>query len=85
MARPNYTQFVHEFIGKDGNIWFAVGEWDQERGQYTAPLDASTAKLTGCGGQFAQRPQGMDHYPTRKQALSRARYLFSYRYEFEEY
>ena len=84
MARPDYTQYVHEFTDDNGKTWFAVGEWDQGRGQYTAPLDASTAKLTGCHSQFAKRPQDMDHYPTRKQALSRARYLFGYRYEFED-
>ncbi len=81
MAKRSYTQFVHEYGDRNGNTRYAVGEWDQERGQYYADLDATTAKLTGCSGQFANRPAGMDNYPTRKQALSRARYLFSHRYE----
>jgi len=83
--RNSYTKFVHEYENKNGNIRYAVGEWDQKRGQYHADLDASTAKLTGYSGQFARRPGGMDNYATKKQALSRARHLFGHRYEFEAY
>jgi len=81
----SYAQFVHEYEGSDGTTRYAVGEWNPEKGQYYADLDATTCRLTGCSGQFARRPGGMDNYPTRKQALGRARYLFSHRYEYDPY
>lgn len=73
-----YTQYVHEYTSDhSGDTRYAVGRWDPERGQYIAPLDKSTAQLTGCHSQFARSEAGMDNYPTRRQALRRARYLFS--------
>jgi len=73
---PRYDRYVHRYEDERGRTWFAVGRWDQERGQYWAPLDASTARLTGCSAQFARKPFGMDHYSTRRAAYDRARYLF---------
>ena len=78
MARRNFTQYVHEYTSRAGQVWYAVAEWSQERGQYYAPLDHSTAELTGCTGKFCRSLDGggMDSYRDRRRALSRARYLF---------
>jgi hypothetical protein len=76
MTRKNYTQYVHEYIDDNLRKRYAVGQWDQERAQYTAPLDTTTARLTGCSARFARRPQGMETYSDRTRALRRARYLF---------
>ena len=75
MPEQDFTQYVTEFID-NGNIRYAVGRWDQKRGQFYAPLDKTTARLTGCFGEFSRTPVGMPNYKTRKQALRRARYLF---------
>ena len=75
--RQNFRQYVHDFITPDGERRYAVGYWDERRGQYQAPLDRTTAKLTGCSGKFSQLPGGMDTYDNRTQALRRARYLFN--------
>ena len=80
-AKPNYSQFVHEFTDEKGNKRFAVAEYDEKRGQYIAPLDRKAQRLTGCTSEFAKTPQGIGGYPTRRQALRRARYLFGYLYD----
>lgn len=80
-TRPNYAQFVHEFTLDNGATRYAVAEWREEQGQYVRPFDATEAKLTGCSAEFARRPEGVQHYATRSQALARARYLFRYRFE----
>ena len=74
--KADYTQYVHEFTDEQNRTRYAVGEWDADRGQYTAPLDATTARLTGCSGRFARLPEGMEYYKSRRRALRRARYLF---------
>ena len=75
--KAKYTQFVHEFIDKDGNTRYAVAEHNEKTGQYTCPLDARSAKLTGCSAEYAGTPAGIGGYLTKKQALRRARYLFN--------
>jgi hypothetical protein len=74
----DYTKFVHQFEDKTGQTRYAVGEWNQKRGQFTRPLDSRTQKLTGCSEEFTQSLLGFGGYKTRAQALRRARYLFSY-------
>jgi len=74
-GRPDYTRYVHQYQ-RDGETWYAVAEWDQDRGQYICPLDRTDAKLTGCFAKSARRPWGVDHYRDRRRALRRARYLF---------
>lgn len=82
--KPKYTRFVHEFIDKHGDIRYAVAAWDEKHGNWYAPLDARTYKLTGCSQEFARTLSGMGGYKTRKQALRRARYLFAYEVETDE-
>lgn len=83
--RRNYTQYVHEFVDRYGQTRYAVAEWDQERGQYIRPFDRSEARLTGASAEFARTLSGVQHLPTRKQALARARYLFgTMRADFDE-
>jgi len=74
----DFTQYVHEYWSeRTDSTRYAVAEWNPERAQFFAPLDSTTAKLTGCSGKFCRKlPGGMDTYPTRTQALRRARYLF---------
>ena len=78
MKKHDFTQYVHEYdsILLPGQIRYAVGEWRQEAGEYIRPLDKTEAVLTGCGWEFAKRPSGLQSFPTRRQALRRARYLF---------
>lgn len=77
----DYTRFVHEFADEQGNKRYAVAEYDELRGQYTAPLDSKTRKLTGCYAEYARTPAGLGGYATRRQALQRARRLFGYIYD----
>ncbi len=81
MEKRNYSKFVHEFTDEKGNVRYAVAEYDEKRGQYKAPLDRKAQRLTGCTSEFAKTPQGIGGYPTRRQALRRARYLFGYLYD----
>jgi len=76
MPRRDFTQYVHEFTDRTGHTRYAVGRWNQDRGQYTRPFDDTEAKLTGCSAEFARLPSGMQSYRSRKKALRRARYLF---------
>jgi len=76
-SQVDYTQYVHEYTDDDGKTRYAVGEWSMERGQFTAPLDARTRKLTGCSAEFSRTANGMGGYLKRSDALRRARYLFS--------
>jgi hypothetical protein len=77
MNKRDFTQYVHEWTrGRDGKRMFAVARWDQERAQFIRPLDATQASLTGCFAEFGRIPGHMQSYPSRRQALRRARYLF---------
>ena len=73
--RNIYTEYVHEYE-RNGKTRYAVGRWDEERGQYFRPFDRSEYLATGCSAKFARKPEGMQSYPTKRQALRRARYLF---------
>jgi hypothetical protein len=72
----DYTQYVHEYTDEDGVQRYAVGEWDQEKGQYICPLDKRTAELSGCSREYSRTPAGLGGYKSRQKALRRARYLF---------
>jgi hypothetical protein len=74
----SYAKYVHEIECDDGKTRYAVGLWNQHDGQFTVPLDANTRKLTGCFAAFARKITGLPGpaYPTRAQALRRARYLY---------
>lgn len=76
MVAHNYAQYVHEYTGHDGDSRWAVGRWDQRRGQFIRPFDHTEAQATGCFAEYGRRPQAMQSYATRRQALRRARYLF---------
>jgi hypothetical protein len=76
-SQVDYTQYIHEFVDDDGKTRFAVGQWSQENGQFTTPLDARTRKLTGCSAEFSRTAKGLGGYLKRSDALRRARYLFS--------
>jgi len=78
--KAKFDKYVFEFTGENGKTYFAVGEWNQERGQFTCPLDAHTQDLTGCFAQFARTAAGLGAYSANRQkALRRARYLFGQR------
>lgn len=72
----DFTQYIHEFVDDDGKTRYAVGVWNPQSGQFTAPLDARTRKLTGCFAEFSGSAKGLGGYLSRKEALRRARYLF---------
>ena len=72
----DYTQYVHEFSDRSGQIRYAVGRWDDDHAEYIRPFDATERRLTGCSAEFARKPEAIQSFPTRKQALRRARYLF---------
>lgn len=80
-SRVNYAQFVHKFTDKEGNIRFGVGQWNQERAQFTRPLDNRTRQLTGCSAEYFRAVEGLGGYLSREKALRRARYLFSYLFD----
>jgi hypothetical protein len=71
-----YTEFVHEFTDAAGSVWYAVGRHNAVSGQYYRDFDATERKLTGCSQEFARTPAGIQNYPTKRQALRRARYLY---------
>jgi len=75
-VRQDFTQYIHEFVDDYGQTRFGVARWDESHGQFIAPLDASTAKATGCFAGFARSIKGIGGYTSRKRALRRARYLF---------
>jgi len=81
----DYTRFVHKFEHNDKTL-FAVGQWSQDRAQYTVPHDHTTYLLTGCSASFAKKPAGLpDRYSSRQAALRRARYLFADQVQRQEY
>ena len=54
---------------------YGIGVWSQRNGQYTAPLDAETKRLTGCLSEFSRKPIGrmeLEH------ARREARKVFGY-------
>jgi hypothetical protein len=73
--KMDFTQYVHEFE-REGKTRYAVGQWDDKHAQYWRPFDYNEGELTGCSGEFARQASAMQSYPTRRQALRRARYLF---------
>ena len=76
MARENKPQNVHYIETNDkGQEIYGVGIWSDSNGQYTAPLDASTRKLTGCYAEFSRKPIGR---MTLKKARQEARKLWGY-------
>jgi len=71
----NYAQYIHEFTDANGDTRYAVAR--AENGQYTRPVDSRTYKLTGCSQEFCHSLKTFGGYLTRREALRRARYLFS--------
>jgi hypothetical protein len=74
--RQDFSKYVHEYTNKSGTTLYAVAEWDEVHAQWIRPLDASTRKITGCHSEYSKSLSGIGGYPTRRQALRRARYLF---------
>jgi hypothetical protein len=72
----NFSRYVHEYTDNNGHPRFAVAEWDDQNGQYICPLDARSRKVTGCSAEFARKLADLGGYPTKRQALRRARYIF---------
>jgi hypothetical protein len=80
-SRNDYTQYVHEYVDKNGRTLYAVGQWDESRGEYYRPMDAGERAANG-GNVFAyisRDVRNMGAYTSRTQALRRARYLFGQR------
>jgi len=80
----DFTKYVHEFTDDKGKTRYAVGEWNAKNGQFIAPLDTRTRKLTGCFAQFSRTAKGLGGYLKRSDALRRARYLFGETHEERE-
>ena len=74
--KAKFTKYVHEFTDDFGETRYAVAEWDEFHGQWVAPLDHNTRKLTGCSAEFARTLKGLGGYKSRTRALRRARYLY---------
>lgn len=72
-----YEQYVHKFTNNCGESNFAVCHWDEFHGQWQAPLDAETRRLTGCHTEFARTLVGIGGYKTKRQALARAKKLYA--------
>jgi len=72
----NYAQYVHAFVDANGVTRYAVGAWDEEKGQYTCPMTDGEMAATGCHTKFAKTPAGLGGYVSRARALRRARYIF---------
>ncbi len=75
-AQRDFSPYVHEFVDGEGHTRYAVGEWDAEHRQYWRPHDQHEYTLTGCSTFVAKSLEEMQNYPTRAQALRRARYLW---------
>lgn len=77
-GRPRFqvAEYVHSFQDGKGLERFAVAAWDAGKGQYWAPLDRDARRRTGCFAEYSRTLSGMPHYPSRRQAERRARYLF---------
>ena len=76
IRRRKYTRYVHQFTTPDGQIRFAVGEWDERRKQFFRPYDATERKLTRRTGEFTSWLWELQTFDDRRKALRRARYLF---------
>lgn len=72
-----YDKYVHEFTDDNDQTWFAVGVWVRETGTFIQRMDKTTADRTGCSSYFYRSVHAAGGYPTREQALRRARYLYS--------
>lgn len=76
----NYAQYVHPFVDEHGVTHFAVAQQlkglAQGMERYIIPLSRNQVKLTGKSSVIIDDLQSLGGYPTRKQALRRARYLF---------
>lgn len=46
--KPN----VHAFKNRKNETRYAVGLYNEQAGQYEAPLDAEQRRLTGCSAEF---------------------------------
>jgi hypothetical protein len=77
MKKRNYTQYVHEFETTSGKTRYAVAQWDENHAKYIRPFDRGERRDTGCNAEFARTPNGVQSFPTKRQALARARYLFA--------
>jgi len=74
----DYSKYVIELIDHEGGKRFAVGA-KQPSGKYLLPLTDHEVKIYGLL-YFLISPRALDDlpsYPTKKQALRRARYIFS--------
>jgi len=80
-AKPSqrYTRYVHGYITADGETRYAVGEWVEQRKKYWRPHDRAEYLATGLNACFCERIEECQYFPTRAQALRRARYLWGER------
>jgi hypothetical protein len=67
---------IHDFTDEYGQTRYAVCRWDEAHGQWTAPLDAETRRLTGCYAEFARTLQGIGGYATYAEAERKAHELY---------
>lgn len=67
---------IHEFTDEYDQTRYAVCIWDANAGQWVAPLDPETCRLTGCYAEFARTLQGIGGYPTYAEAERRAHQLY---------
>ncbi len=74
-SHRNYNQYVHTWVDADGSTHYAVGYWDQAHSYWVCPLSYRT-RDTRSIEERSTYISGLPQYPTRRQALRRARYLF---------
>lgn len=76
-----YNDLIHQFTDTEtGKTWYCVASWNARAAKLERPLDSRESRLSGCWGMSANRnAAGMEYlgaFPTRRQALHRARTLY---------
>ena len=74
--RPDYSQYVHEYVNILGSTRYAVGKWNPRDDSYSRPYDAREPHGRLGRIMICTFLTSLDSYPTRRQALRRARTLW---------
>ena len=68
--------FVHEFLDDNGRIRYTVADLEPVTGEYFCPTLPILYHLTGVPAIYLTYLQDLGSYPTRRQALWKARELY---------
>lgn len=69
---------VHSYIHPCEETRYAIGHWVESAGQWQCPLDAETARLTGCHTEFAGSLRDMGDLRDVEEAKRVAVKLYGY-------